>query len=388
MQKTKSTFYLIYGLVFITALIDAMVGYVQSSFLNQFLPLEYIGLFWSLVTIITIAISFIYPRLARRYSTYRLMIITYFLAVAANFIISSETTTWLILVSFIVRYLSIVFVFVNMDVLLENISDDGCTGVIRTKYLTAMNAAWLISPLIMGYLVGADNNYQRIYYIGGLLMLPALFLIITRRRQFIDAKNRYRQQDAAITINQLLGHRDRRGIFLSSLTLQFFYSLMSLYIPIYLHQHLGLSWSTLSIIFTFMLLPFVIIQMPAGLLADRFFGEKEMLTIGNLIMIIAVVGIIFTKTANPFVWGFLLFFSRVGAALAESMHETYFFKKVGSRDMAVINLYRQNKPIGWLIASLAAFITLSFLPLKSIFIVLFAGLVIGLIPIIYIRDTR
>ncbi|HNW19920.1 MAG TPA: MFS transporter [bacterium] len=388
MQKTKSTFYLIYGLVFITALIDAMVGYVQSSFLNQFLPLEYIGLFWSLVTIITIAISFIYPRLARRYSTYRLMIITYFLAVAANFIISSETTTWLILVSFIVRYLSIVFIFVNMDVLLENISDDGCTGVIRTKYLTAMNAAWLISPLIMGYLVGADNNYQRIYYIGGLLMLPALFLIITRRRQFIDAKNRYRQQDAAITINQLLGHRDRRGIFLSSLTLQFFYSLMSLYIPIYLHQHLGLSWSTLSIIFTFMLLPFVIIQMPAGLLADRFFGEKEMLTIGNLIMIIAVVGIIFTKTANPFVWGFLLFFSRVGAALAESMHETYFFKKVGSRDMAVINLYRQNKPIGWLIASLAAFITLSFLPLKSIFIVLFAGLVIGLIPIIYIRDTR
>ncbi|HOF79753.1 MAG TPA: MFS transporter [bacterium] len=388
MQKTKSTFYLIYGLVFITALIDAMVGYVQSSFLNQFLPLEYIGLFWSLVTIITIAISFIYPRLARRYSTYRLMIITYFLAVAANFIISSETTTWLILVSFIVRYLSIVFIFVNMDVLLENISDDGCTGVIRTKYLTAMNAAWLISPLIMGYLVGADNNYQRIYYIGGLLMLPALFLIITRRRQFIDAKNRYRQQDAAITINQLLGHRDRRGIFLSSLTLQFFYSLMSLYIPIYLHQHLGLSWSTLSIIFTFMLLPFVIIQMPAGLLADRFFGEKEMLTIGNLIMIIAVVGIIFTKTANPFVWGFLLFFSRVGAALAESMHETYFFKKVGSRDMAVINLYRQNKPIGRLIASLAAFITLSFLPLKSIFIVLFAGLVIGLIPIIYIRDTR
>ena len=388
MQKTKSTFYLIYGLVFMVAMIEAITGYVQSSYLNQFLPLEYIGLFLSLVTIITIAASFIYPRLARRYSTYRLMIITYFLAVAANFIMSSETAAWLILISFIVRYLSIVFIFVNMDVLLENISDDGCTGVIRTKYLTAMNAAWLISPLIMGYLVGANNNYQRIYYVGGLLMLPALFLLITRRRQFIDAKNRYRQQDAAITISQLLGNRDRRGIFLSSLALQFFYGLMSLYTPIYLHQHIGLSWATLSIVFTVMLLPFVLIQMPAGILADRFLGEKEMLIIGNLIMIIAVAGIFFTKTANPFVWGFLLFFSRIGAALAESMHETYFFKKVDSRDMAVINLYRQNKPIGWLIASLAAFAALSFLPLISIFIVLIAGLIIGLIPIIHIRDTR
>ncbi len=370
------------------ALIEAMTGYVQSSYLNKFLPLGYIGLFLSLVTIITIAISFIYPRLARRYSTYRLMIITYFLAIASNFIMSSETATWLILVAFIIRYLSLVFIFVNMDVLLENISDDGCTGVIRTKYLTAKNAAWLISPLIMGYLVGVNNNYQRIYYVGGLLMLPALFLLISKRRQFIDAKNRYRQQAAAMTVNQLLGNRDRRGIFLSSLALQFFYGLMSLYTPIYLHQTIGLSWATLSIVFTVMLLPFVLIQMPAGVLADRCLGEKEMLIIGNIIMIVAVTGIFFAKTTNPFIWGFLLFFSRIGAALAESMHETYFFKKVESRDMAVINLYRQNKPIGWLIASLAAFATLSFLPLTSIFLVLIAGLIIGLIPIFYIRDTR
>lgn len=388
MQKTKSTFYLIYLLVFIAALTEAIAGYVQSSFLNTFLPLDYIGLFLSVVTIITISVSFLYPRLIRRYSTYRLTIVTYFLAIATSFILSSESAPWLILISFVIRYLSFVFLLVNMDILLENISDDGSTGRIRTKYLTAMNVAWLMSPLIMGYLVGNNNNYSKIYYVGGLILLPALFLLVTKRRHFVDAKNHYKPLNVGSAIGKLFGNRDRRGVFLSSLTLQFFYGLMGLYMPIYLNQHIGLSWSTLSIIFTIMLLPFVLIQIPAGLLADRFFGEKEMLIIGNIIMAISVIGIVLTDSQSPIIWGCLLFLSRIGAALSESMQETYFYKKIDGRDMAVINLYRQNKPLGWLIASLAAFITLSFAPLSTIFFVLLGGLLLGLIPVLAIRDTR
>ncbi|HNW55746.1 MAG TPA: MFS transporter [bacterium] len=388
MQKTKSTFQLIYLLAFIIALTEAIAGYVQSSFLNLFVPLKYIGLFLSLVTIVTILASLSYPKLIRRYSTYRLAIVTYFLAITTSFILSSESATWLILAAFIVRYLSFVFLLVNMDILLENISDDGSTGRIRTKYLTAMNIAWLMSPLIMGYLVGSDNNYSKIYYASGLIMLPALFLLVIKRRHFVDAKNHYKPLDLGSAVGKLFSNRDRRGVFISSLALQFFYSLMSIYMPIYLNQSIGLSWGTLSIIFTIMLLPFVLIQIPAGLLADRFLGEKEMLIVGNLIMIASVVGIILTDSHNPFVWGALLFLSRIGAALSESMQETYFYKKIDGRDMAIINLYRQNKPLGWLIASLAAFTVLAFFSLPAVFIVLLGGLTLGLIPVLAIRDTR
>jgi MFS family permease len=163
---------------------------------------------------------------------------------------------------------------------------------------------------------------------------------------------------------------------------------MNLYVPIYLHQTIGLSWLTLGLIFTVMLLPFVLIQLPAGIIADKFIGEKEMLIAGNIIMIISVIAIFFAKTTNPIIWGALLFLSRIGAALAESMQETYFYKKIDSRDMALINLYRQNRPLGWLIASLAAFTTLSFFNLPIIFLVLAGSLTIGLIPIMTIRDTR
>jgi len=388
MAKNKSTFYIIYILAFAATIADAITGYAQSSYLNLFLPLNYIGLFLSLVTVITITTSFVYPRLIARHPMSRLIFITYLGSIIASLILSSRGPIWLILIAFIIRYLSFTFLMINLDIFLENISTNRRTGIIRTQYLTTLNMAWLISPLLMGHIIGPNNNYPQIYYIGGLVLLAALIFFIFTRHQLPHPRIHYQKQNIKKGIRKLMGHNDRRRIFLSSLVLQFFYALMSLYIPIYLHQYIGLSWPTLSIIFTIMLIPFVILELPAGALADRILGEKEMLMVGNIIMIISVIGIFLTSSTSPFVWGVLLFCSRVGAALAESMQESYFYKKIDSHDTAVINLYRQNRPLGWLLASLTAFVVLSFCSLPAIFIVLVLGLILGLIPILGIRDTR
>ena len=388
MAKNKSTFYIIYVLAFAATIADAIAGYAQSSYLNLFLPLNYIGLFLSLVTVITITTSFVYPRLIARHPMSRLIFITYLGSIITSLILSSRGPIWLILIAFIIRYLSFTFLMINLDIFLENISTNRRTGIIRTQYLTTLNMAWLISPLLMGHIVGANNDYPQIYYIGGLVLLAALIFFIFTRHQLPHPRIHYQKQNIKKGIRKLMGHNDRRRIFLSSLVLQFFYALMSLYIPIYLHQYIGLSWPTLSIIFTIMLIPFVILELPAGALADRILGEKEMLMVGNIIMIISVIGIFLTSSTSPFVWGVLLFCSRVGAALAESMQESYFYKKIDSHDTAVINLYRQNRPLGWLLASLTAFVVLSFCSLPAIFIVLVLGLILGLIPILGIRDTR
>jgi len=388
MAKNKSTFYIIYALAFATTIADAITGYAQSSYLNLFLPLNYIGLFLSLVTAITIATSFIYPRFIARHSISRLIFITYLGSIITSLILSSRGPSWLILIAFIVRYLSFTFLMINLDIFLENISTNSRTGTIRTQYLTVVNIAWLISPLLMGNIIGHNNNYPQIYHIGGLILAAALILFIFTRHQLPHPRIHYKKQNIKKGIRKLIGHNDRRRIFLSSLALQFFYALMNLYIPIYLHQYMGLSWPTLSIIFTIMLIPFVILELPAGALADRILGEKEMLMVGNIIMIISVIGIFLTSSTSPFVWGVLLFCSRVGAALAESMQESYFYKKIDSHDTAVINLYRQNRPLGWLLASFTAFIILSFCSLPTIFMILAIGLTVGLIPILGIRDTR
>ena len=213
MAKNKSTFYIIYVLAFAATIADAIAGYAQSSYLNLFLPLNYIGLFLSLVTVITITTSFVYPRLIARHPMSRLIFITYLGSIIASLILSSRGPIWLILIAFIIRYLSFTFLMINLDIFLENISTNRRTGIIRTQYLTTLNMAWLISPLLMGHIVGANNDYPQIYYIGGLVLLAALIFFIFTRHQLPHPRIHYQKQNIKKGIRKLMGHNDRRRIF-------------------------------------------------------------------------------------------------------------------------------------------------------------------------------
>src|SRR5205085_6397253 len=57
----------------------------------------------------------------------------------------------------------------------------------------------------------------------------------------------------------------------------------AIYIPLYLHNHAGLPWSVIGIIYALSMLPFIFLQMPVGFLADKKFGEKEFIIGGFII---------------------------------------------------------------------------------------------------------
>ena len=163
---------------------------------------------------------------------------------------------------------------------------------------------------------------------------------------------------------------------------------MVLYTPIYLHQQFGFSWQVLGIVFTVMLLPFVILQMPAGSLADKYLGEKEIMATGLLIMMIFTGLIFFLRSPSIYVWTAVLFMTRVGASLVEVMQESYFFKHVDSEDMDLISLFRDLRPAGWLLGSLVSVAILQFLPVQFIFLFLAVVLLLALRPVLVLQDTK
>jgi MFS family permease len=168
----------------------------------------------------------------------------------------------------------------------------------------------------------------------------------------------------------MLKNNNLRPVFFSALSLQMFYSIAVLYIPIHLNQNLNIPWSELGWVFTIMLLAFIIIEWPAGILADRKLGEKEMMIAGNIIIATSCISIYLNSSSSILIWTWLLLFSRVGAALCESMEEVYFFKQVTDRDLGLINLFRQTRTIGWLIGSSFAAIILFFTNIPSLFLVM------------------
>jgi MFS family permease len=154
-------------------------------------------------------------------------------------------------------------------------------------------------------------------------------------------------------------------------------------------EYLRLDWDIIGIIFSIMLLPFVLTQIPLGFLADKKFGEKEILSIGFVIISIFTVSISFINNINIFLTlAFILFMTRVGAAMVELMNDTYFFKQINDDDLNIINLYRVATPLAYIISPILATIVLIFVPFKFIFLILGLIMILGLKCSLSIKDTR
>jgi MFS family permease len=181
---------------------------------------------------------------------------------------------------------------------------------------------------------------------------------------------------------------DLVNIFWLNLMLSVFFSVMIFYAPIYLNQHIGFDWAEIGVLFTIMLIPFVLFQAPAGAIADKFLGEKEIALTGLFLMIASVMAIPSLGTKNFVAWAVILFTGRSGVALLRSMIDSYFFKKIDIVDIDIINAFRALTPLGYLIGSAGVTLILFFLPFKFIFVALAIVLFFGIRPALKLHDTK
>lgn len=385
MPPRKKTFWLIYFLGFLWSLSFSLPIYVQSSFISSIVSLENVGL----VIFISNLVSFLtlvgYSRLIRRFSNWHVAIVMVILNLIAVLFLFLSVGLWSIF------FYTLVFVTmnlfgVNLDVFLESVSEDNITGRIRTNMLTVANVAMFLAPMLMGYIVG-DNNYLRIYMIGGVIFFPVLFLLFYQKKLVVD-QTEYNERSFKILQKVFKKNKNIPRVFAIQFALRFFFSAMVLYTPIYLHEYLGFGWTQIGPMFTIMLLPFLLLQIPAGRLADKILGEKEMTILGLVFMITFTTVIIFFNSELWLLWAFVLFLTRVGASLVEAMNESFFFKQVSSKDIDIINMYRDLQPIGWLSAAAVSFVLLHFFSILSIFVAIVFVLVLALWPAVRLQDTK
>jgi MFS family permease len=163
---------------------------------------------------------------------------------------------------------------------------------------------------------------------------------------------------------------------------------MVIYTPIYLSEHLGFDWKQIGLIFTIMLIPFVLLDFPLGRLSDKI-GEKKFLIFGFVTSILFTFIIPLIKETEVLIWASILFGTRVGAATIEIMSESYFFKKVGERNADEIAFFRNTYPLSFVIAPLIAIPVLLFVPsFKYIFFVLVSILLLGLLISLRLKDIK
>ena len=377
--------WLIYLGGFLVAAHYALVVYLNSSLIKQFVGDKTLSLLYVMGSLCSIGTLLLAPFLLRKWGNIATFLLFIFLEMIAVFGIGNAQLALFVLALFILHQAAETILYFCLDVSLEHETTiEGTTGGKRGIFFTVQNIAWVLSPLMIAFLV-RGNNFSNIYMLSGLMLIPLFFLVLF----FFRNPNLAKAQDSYIgpALKILLAGGDTARVFIIQFILNFFYAWMLIYLPLVLNTEIGFGWDKIGVLFTIMLLPFIIFELPAGFLADRKFGEKELLVFGLIVMTVATIFIPFLHTASFLLWAILLFSTRIGASIVEISAETYFFKHVKDKDTGLISFFRMARPIALVIAPLFALLVLHFTSYGFSFLFLALITLSGLL-FIPKKDTR
>ncbi|MCR4283910.1 MAG: MFS transporter [Parcubacteria group bacterium] len=381
----KKMLRILYSAGFLFAIHSAFIAYIDSSFLSKFVGEKYVGLIFTISAILSIyalsKASLVLSKLGNYKTTISLLILEAFLLAG----LASIKIAWIAVPFFIIHYAILTLLILNFDIFIEHFSDDGATGSIRGTFLSIINLSWVIAPFIAG-LILTNSDFWKIYLLSASAMIPVFAIISLKFKNVRD--NHYNHPPFLETIKRVFQNKNIYKIFLASFLLYFFFSWMIIYTPIYLNQHIGFAWDKIGIIFTIMLLPYILFELPLGKLADWRFGEKEFLTIGFIIIGISTMAMAFIDSHNFLVWAAILFITRIGGSFVEISSESYFFKQIDDTDTNIISFFRNTRPLAFVIAPLIATIILKILPYQYLFLVLGIIMLFGLKYSLTLRDTK
>jgi len=277
--------------------------------------------------------------------------------------------------------------WVSLDVILESFSIDNMSGRIRGKQISIVHLGFILAPMLSTYFL-AKFGYSSIFLT---LFICNAFLFVVALIGFRRVNEKFRE-DLSVKefFRRLVRRKNVQRIYYISFVLEFFYALALVYIPLYL-INLGMPLEKMGLVFSFMLIPFLILPYPLGILADKKTGEKEMLGISVLILAISMVAIYLIGSKEIWIWGIILFGTRIGAAMLESMRDSYFYKRIASCDMDLINFFRTGRPVAYILSSGIAFLIFIFYPenaIRVIFIVVALVSISALYPIWKLIDNK
>jgi MFS family permease len=362
------------------------VVYINSSFMSQYVSERSVGVLYVTGSLISVLLFTQFIRILRRTGNVRLTAL--FIAVEALSLgaLAFVRQTELLLFFFTLHLVISPIIYLNLDLFLEKtIKQENITGSARGLFLTMINIAQVLSPILMGILL-IHGEYWKVYSASVGFLLLAFALVVTRLRTFTDPQYDYysfRQVKQRLVSNPAF-----YNAFVAQFLLRFFYAWMVIYTPLYLFKYVGFPWTDIGAIFTIMLIPFLILEFPLGRAADLFFSEKRMLIIGFIILGGTVGFMPFITEPSFILWAALLFCTRIGASFVEVGSESFFFKHVDSKHATSISIFRVARPAAYVLAATVASVVLIVVPLQWSFLVLSLVMFGGLRYAVALTDTK
>ncbi len=359
--------------------------FINSNFLTELTSENTTSLIYAAAAVIAILAITTAAKSLMQLGDYQVTLWLVIAEIIAVILLAMPIPLWATLAAFLTHWVLTSVIRFNFDVFLEHYSDDATTGATRGAYLMVSHIAFVLAPLLAGFVLG-DDIFWRVYALSAVFGLPVLYMLINHFRHFPDPE--YNYTTAWNSLKHVWQNINVRYVLTSIFVLKLFYAWMVVYTPIYLHQYVGLPFDSIGIILSLMLLPFVLFAEPLGYIADNYLGEKELLFVGFLVAAGFTAALTFVESQSVLVWGGLLFGTRLGATAIDVMGNSYLFKQIEARNVGTISILRMIKPVAYIIGPLLAGAFLFFIPFQYIFVAIAGVLALGSLTALPLVDTR
>jgi len=369
---------------FLISFFDAFWIYTLSTYFSEIAGSDNVSFFYFLAFVGALASLFFLQSIIRYIGRARLLYFSLGLSILLSSLLTQLSPSW------VTVFLALLFIVINniawvsLDILLEGFSSDGMAGRIRGLHLTIVNAGFLIAPFLATKVL---DTYQ----FEGIFFVMSVGYIIA----FLIALLGFRNDNVVLheglkplqTIKKMIREINIFRIYFISFAMEFFYVMMIIYTPLHL-INLGFTWHEIGIIFTIMLIPFVLLQYPLGLLADKRLGEKELLLVSIMIVIVATGYIPFIHAHSIWIWSVVLFMTRIGIAGIEVLRDAYFYKQIDGDDADIIAFFRTSRPVANIVGAGVATFLLIFWSLSSVFFAIVVVMSLALLTTLFLDDTK
>lgn len=371
-------------LSFVFGFTDAFFVYILSSYFSEVIGSDNVGGFYLGAFLVVFGMLWGLHGIIRRVGgSIRSFFLFILAAVVLGVLLSSLPIGWPGAICIVLLLIVSNAAWVVLDVILEEHSSDASTGRVRGLHLTIMNTGFLLAPFLSTHIVDS-YGFGGVFFgitLGYAVLFALAILFLRNGHAYSSAR-----MDASDALKKMLRDKNLLRIYGISFALEFFYVIMIIYSPIHLRS-IGLSWEDIGVLFTVMLLPFVLLQYPLGVLADKRFGEKEFLIASLVIGSISVFVMGAVPSVSLFFFGVVLFFTRVGAAGIEVLRDAYFYKQIDGGDDDLIAFFRTARPSANIVGALVAIPFLALFPLQSIFFLAAFVLALAVLPTLSLEDT-
>lgn len=366
------------------------VYFVNSTYLQTFVGEAGVSFVYAIGAILNIVLFLKAPKILRRYSLLRMTLGLTFLEIVALVVLAFPFHPLLLILAFLLHMSIAPLLIYCMDMFLVQYEPKEETGSTRGMFLTMWNLPTVITPFIAGLIITTSNlaisgsdmkalhdiGYWKIYLISAAFLIP--FMIILKTNFGNKQGLGYPDMHIKDTLMHFLKHKNIYDVFVDRILLNLFFAWNAIYLPIYLHNHIGFAWEEVGILLVMTSLPFILFQRKIGQMQDKIAREKPLLIAGFLIMAIGTMMFPFMTIQNPIPWALLLFIVHTGASVVEVSSESYFFKHVSPTNSGFISLFRMTRALPYIIIPVFAASLLPILPFSYIFLILGLIMLVGM----------